>query len=99
MNMFNNTNKLFLALKLSEYILEALRKIVYFLFFQMLMLAIQPKDKKYTLLYVINNCDICIFMLFLNFVHCVEESQPVIISTEILCNYTITDMKNKYRKG
>lgn len=49
MNMFNNTNKLFLALKLSEYILEALRKILYFLFFQMLMLAIQPKDKKYTL--------------------------------------------------
>lgn len=49
MNMFNNTNKLFLALKLSEYILEALRKILYFLFFQMLMLAIQPKGKKYTL--------------------------------------------------
>lgn len=45
MNMFNNINKLFLALKLSEYILEALRKRFYFLFFQMLMLGIQPKDK------------------------------------------------------
>lgn len=63
MNMFNNTNKLFLALKLSEYILEALRKILCFLFFQMLVLAIQRKDKKYTIFMLL----IIVIYVFLSF--------------------------------